>query len=254
MAIISGFCALKKQVTQKSMTDTSFIDKLNRQYAPLSPFERLVQLYADFSTEEVLLTSSFGTTAVYLLHHIHLINRRQKVHFIDTGYHFGETMAYKARISSQFGLQVLDVRPHAGQHQLTRERQTWQHNPDLCCKINKVLPMQALRASHRVWVSGLLGEQTSHRNKHRVFEWHDDILKFHPMIDQPLQAVKEYIARHGLPVNPLLQKGYGSVGCVQCTHLGDGRSGRWKNSGKTECGLHLRGSARPDNKLLCNQA
>lgn len=213
-------------------------DALNEIFTPL-PFEKRIRLlYHYFRQREVLLTSSFGAQSAFLLHLISQIQPAQPVHFIDTAFHFPETLAYKRRLAGQFGLQVIDVLPDPAQNKAAAEEQWWQKDAGACCTVNKVLPLEPIKAQHSVWMSGLMAYQTGFRSTLRVFEPKGNILKFHPLIDIDEGEFLYYMSYHNLPRHPLEDEGYGSIGCKYCTARGEGRSGRWKGLAKTECGLH----------------
>lgn len=214
------------------------LNELNEKFTPLDYKERLQLLYQVFNEDEVLLTSSFGTTSVLLLHAVSQIQPTQPVHFIDTTYHFPETQAYKLALAEQLNLSVVNVFPDEAQNAATREGQWWIDKKDDCCNVNKVLPLAPIKASHKVWISGLMGYQTGFRQGLRVFEEQDGILKFHPLIDIQEGDFLYYQSLYHLPSHPLEALGFGSVGCTHCTVAGAGRSGRWADSEKTECGLH----------------
>lgn len=213
------------------------LDKLNKKYLPLSPEERIQMLYKDFS--KILFTSSFGTTAVYLIHLFNKIKPDETIYFLDTTYHFDETIAYKNQLTSLLNLHVVDIKPEEWKNKFTLKEKTWNTDPDLCCSINKVEPLDNLKPGFEVWVSGLMSTQNKHREGLKVFEQKGDIIKFYPLIDLKEKEVAKYIKKNNLPNHPLLSKGYSSVGCTHCTVEGKGRSGRWINKSKTECGLHL---------------
>ncbi|RMF31006.1 MAG: phosphoadenylyl-sulfate reductase [Bacteroidetes bacterium] len=218
--------------------ETISLELLNDIFTPLTFGERLRKLYNYFDEDEVLFTSSFGTNSVFLLHLIHQIRPTQKIYFIDTTYHFPETLAYKEQLTRLFNLRVVTIRPEEEPNRMTREEQWWKDHPRMCCTINKITPLEPLKARHKVWISGLMAWQTEFRSRLRIFEKQGDILKFHPLIDIDEGEVLYHLERYRLPKHPLLEKGYGSVGCTHCTQPGSGRSGRWAGTGKTECGLH----------------
>lgn len=213
------------------------LEELNRKYLLLSPEERIQELYKDFS--KVLFTSSFGTTSAFLLHLFHKVKPNETVYFLDTTYHFNETIEYKETLTKLLNLKVIDVKPEEWKNNFTQKDKTWNSDPDLCCSINKVEPIEKIKTNFEVWVSGLMASQNSHRQNLKVFEEKEGILKFYPLIDQSEKKAKEYINKNKLPEHPLLSQGYSSVGCFHCTVAGKGRSGRWVNKSKTECGLHL---------------
>jgi phosphoadenosine phosphosulfate reductase len=212
-------------------------DELNRRYKPLTPEQRIGEVYKDFS--RVLFTSSFGTSAVFLLHLFHRVRPHEMVYFLDTTYHFAETLEYKSKLTKLFNLNVTDIMPEEWKNKFTRDDQTWHKDPDLCCSINKVEPLEKVKANYEVWVSGLMAFQNSHRSNLNIFEQKRDIIKFYPVIDVEESDLNNYLEVHNLPVHPLKTAGYHSVGCIHCTSRGKGREGRWSNRSKTECGLHL---------------
>lgn len=215
------------------------IAALQAAYAALDFEQRLRRLYTEFSPDEVLVTSSFAATSAYFLHIISRIEPRQKIAFIDTGYHFPQTLAYRDYLIELFGLSVFDVRAEDWKHQFTRDDRTYERDPDYCCAVNKVEPLDAIKPRYRVWMSSLMGWQTDDRAGMQVFEERRGILKFNPMIDVSREQRDTYIAEHRLPFHPLVAEGYSSIGCSHCTVKGEGRSGRWAGKPKTECGLHL---------------
>lgn len=212
---------------------------LNTRYASLGFEDRIRAFYRDFDVDKVLVTSSFAATSAYFLHIIHRIQPRQKIAFIDTGYHFLETITYRDRLSKEYGLEVFSVKAEDWKHQFTVGDRTWEKNPDFCCSVNKVEPLEAIKPNYQVWVSSLMGWQTDNRAGMEIFEVRRGILKFNPMIDVTREQRDAYIAEHALPFHPLVAEGYQSIGCTHCTVKGEGRSGRWAGKPKTECGLHL---------------
>ncbi len=224
-----------------SSTDNAArIAELNQQYRDLSIEERIRRLYLDFDPEKVMLTSSFAATSAFFLH---LFSRlapiKQKVHFIDTGFHFPETLAYKKKLTELYDLDVVDVKAEAWKHEFTEKEKIYETDPDFCCTINKIEPFDEIKANYDVWVSSLMRWQTEHRATLDIFVERNGIIRFYPLIDMTKQERDDYIAEHKLPFHPLVAKGYSSIGCVPCTVPGQDRDGRWVDCPKTECGLHL---------------
>jgi phosphoadenosine phosphosulfate reductase len=213
------------------------LEELNKRYLSLDPESRIRELYKDFG--KVLFTSSFGTTSAVLLHLFHKVRPEQAVYFLDTTYHFNETLIYKEELTRQLKLNVLELKAEEWKNKFTLQDKTWNSDPDLCCSINKVEPVEKIKKEYDVWVSGLMSSQTTHRENLAIFEQKEDIIKFYPLIDKNEAYAKEYMKENNLPEHPLLSQGYSSVGCFHCTVAGKGRSGRWVNKSKTECGLHL---------------
>lgn len=226
-------------IVKKRAFSSGEITALNKKYQSLSVEERVTQLYADFSEKEVMLTSSFAATSALLLSIFASTKPSQKIYFIDTGYHFEETLEYKDQLTSLYGLHVVSVGALEEEHAFTSANKTWQSDPERCCAINKVKPLELIKCRFTVWVSGLMRWQSDHRASLDIFEERGGILKFYPLLDVSPEQRDKYIKEHDYPFHPLIAKGYHSIGCKHCTVPGDDRSGRWNNSPKTECGLHL---------------
>lgn len=224
---------------EKRVISNIEIKKLNKKYNPLNLQQRIEEIYNDFDSAEIMLTSSFAATSAFLLKLISDYNKSQKVYFIDTGYHFEETIKYKEKLTSLYGLEVTSIRAIKEEHEFTLQDETWKKNPDFCCSINKVQPLETLKKNYTVWISGLMKWQSDHRSTLDIFENRGEILKFYPLLDVSKEERDEFIATHKLPFHPLVAKGYHSIGCSHCTTPGEDRSGRWNNNPKTECGLHL---------------
>jgi phosphoadenosine phosphosulfate reductase len=226
-------------VAEKRIVTAAEVDNLNLKYRKLDLHERIDELYNDFNLAEVMLTSSFAATSAFLLKLFSDVNRDQLVYFIDTGYHFEETLKYRQKLTDLYGLNVKSVSALKEEHEFTQKDRTWEKDPDFCCHINKVKPLDLIKAKYTVWVSGLMEWQSEHRASLNIFENRGDILKFYPLLDVSKEERDEFIQEHELPFHPLVNKGYHSIGCSHCTSPGVERSGRWNNNPKTECGLHL---------------
>lgn len=215
------------------------IQHLNAVYEGLSPVRRIERLFTDFAESEVLFTSSFGTSAALLLSLVNKVAPGHPVYFIDTGYHFQETLDYKEYLTEKLGLQVIDLYPAEHLHKRSAEEAWYQKYPDRCCYVNKVLPLEAIQEGHKVWVSGLMGFQNDYRSQLHVFEGRTGFMKFQPLIDISKDTYEVLTKVLHLEPHPMVREGYASVGCTHCTQQGEGRNGRWAGKEKTECGLHL---------------
>lgn len=224
---------------EKRKVSAKEIAFLNKKYKNLRLYDRVREIYHDFSSAEIMLTSSFAATSAFLLKVIADVNQEQLVHFIDTGYHFKETLKYKEELSRLYGLQVKSISALREEHDFTTADQTWKKNPDFCCHINKVKPLDIIKARYTVWMSGLMEWQSDHRATLDIFEERGEILKFYPLLDISKEERDDFIRQHNLPFHPMVARGYDSIGCSHCTAAGQARKGRWNNKPKTECGLHL---------------
>lgn len=216
-----------------------FIQALNKKYKPLSYNERIKEIYKDFNSNEIMLTSSFAATSALLLKLVSDVNNKQKIYFIDTSYHFKDTLKYKDELTKRFNLNVSSISGLDEQQKFTTKDKTWEKNPDLCCSINKIQPLNIIKQYFNVWISGLMEWQSDHRSTLDIFELRGDILKFYPLLDMTKEERDDLIQEFDLPFHPLVAKGYHSIGCKHCTVPGNDRDGRWNNNPKTECGLHL---------------
>lgn len=202
----------------------------------------------------VLATSSFGVESAVLLHLLVQAAPEVPVAFLDTGFHFPETHAFRAELEARLGVRVRSIEPRVPRERFLAEHgPAYRTDPELCCGCNKVEPMQRALQGIACWISGLRRDQAPTRRHTPV--WQPVVggtARLHPIADWSQEAVSDYLARHDLPVHPLAHEGYTSIGCAPCTRppdtAGDRRSGRWAGQAKTECGIHLIGApeqARP---------
>ncbi len=179
------------------------------------------------------LTSSFQTQSAPLLHMVSRWCREMRVWFLDTGFHFEETITYKNRLAVQFGLNVLNIKARydLGHIYVSSVKQ--------CCAWNKTLALQtAMKTGVTAWVTGIRADQTSLRAHKPPSETIGGIERVYPMLHWTAQDVADYAAKYALPAHPLTAQGYDSIGCEPCTVAGEKRAGRWPDSPKIECGLH----------------
>jgi phosphoadenosine phosphosulfate reductase len=167
--------------------------------------------------------------------------------FIDTGFLFEETLAYRDRLVEQLKLRLVVVRPT-----ITRAEFVLKHgadiqkrDPDFCCARNKIDPIEPLKRDAEAWISGLRRDQSDTRKDVPILlAAEGEPLKVHPLATMMASEVDAYHVVHDLPQHPLRAKGYRSIGCEPCTRaVADGedeRAGRWAWAAKTECGLHAR--------------
>lgn len=194
----------------------------------------------------IFATSSFQTQSLPLLHIISEHFPKTPILFIDTGFLFPETYAFKDKLQKDLGLEVISLKSEIALNQ-QQDPNTgffqYAIDPDKCCHINKVAPLESYKKEGDVWISGVRRDQTSVRNKMELVEYsNNDIIKFHPMLEWTRIDIYQYIALHNLPKHPLENEGYHSIGCEPCTHKitsEENRGGRWVGSKKTECGLHF---------------
>lgn len=216
------------------------IKRLNKSLSSAHNDVRIAHILNKYG-DKVLVTTSFGTTSALLIHMISRIRPEHPIHFINTGYLFPETLEYKNQLIDRYGIKVIDHHPDQMRHNFTTKNKMWEVNPDRCCHYNKVEPLEKIKnaVNYNVWISGLIGYQNSYRNGLNFIQKKDEIYRFYPLIDWTPEMVEDYFDHYQLPRHPLERLGFDSVGCTHCTKKGKQREGRWNDSGKTECGLHL---------------
>ncbi|MGI9009325.1 MAG: phosphoadenylyl-sulfate reductase [Streptosporangiaceae bacterium] len=166
--------------------------------------------------------------------------------FLDTGYHFAETTGTRDAVSAVYPVNVINVTPSTTVAEQDTELgpKLYARNPDLCCYLRKVVPLEKSLEPYDAWLTGVRREETGTRTATGVVQWDAkrQMVKVNPIIEWTQKDVDDYIAEHGVLVNPLVYDGYPSVGCSTCTvrvKAGeDPRSGRWAGTAKTECGIH----------------
>jgi phosphoadenosine phosphosulfate reductase len=166
--------------------------------------------------------------------------------FLDTGYHFAETIGTRDWISSVLPITLVDVRPEQSVAQQDVEFGARLHDrdPDLCCELRKVRPLAQALAGYVAWGSGVRRDESPTRADTKIVDWdaRREMIKINPLAAWTQDDVDRYLAEHAIPVNPLFELGYQSIGCAPCTRTvapgEDPRAGRWAALGKTECGIH----------------
>jgi phosphoadenosine phosphosulfate reductase len=167
--------------------------------------------------------------------------------FLDTGYHFAETIGTRDWISSVLPITLVNVTPEQTVAEQDAQYGAALHDrdPDLCCSLRKVQPLARTLAGYSAWGSGVRRDETANRADTKVVDWDAKrgMVKVNPIAAWTQDDVDAYVAEHQVPVNPLQEIGYASIGCAPCTRPvapgEDPRAGRWAGRGKTECGLHL---------------
>ncbi len=186
------------------------------------------------------LTVSFSGGGVVLAHLLSRIDRTVPVMFLDTGFHFPETYAFKEQFTRRYGLNLVELKP------LTDPGPLYRTDPDRCCFIRKVEPLERALVGFDAWISAVRQDQSSGRSSIELVEQHEVngrlIVKVFPLAHWSRADVWRYIRENGVPYHPLLDQGYSSIGCWPCTRPtapGEAeRAGRWSGTGKLECGLH----------------
>lgn len=198
----------------------------------------------DIFPGRVAVVSSFGAESAVLLDLVAQVDRAIPVIFLETGKHFPETLAYRDQLVARLGLRdVRSVTPATDDLAWAdADGKLWRRNPDLCCRLRKVLPLERALSGFSAWINGRKRFQGGARGTIPVFEASEARIKINPLANWSPEEISLTFERRGLPAHPLTAEGYASIGCDPCTFKGSGeagsRSGRWQGSGKIECGIH----------------
>jgi phosphoadenosine phosphosulfate reductase len=219
--------------------------------------EQAAEELADASAEEIIrwATDTFGDricitssmTDAVIIHLASAVKPGIDVVFLDTGYHFAETVGTRDAVDLVYPVRMLNITPSRTVAEQDAELgpRLYGRNPDLCCYLRKVEPLERALTNYDAWITGVRSDETNSRRGMRVVEWDDrrEMVKVNPIIGWTSKQVDEFIAENNVLVNPLVYDGYPSIGCSTCTARvepgADPRSGRWKGTGKTECGIHV---------------
>ena len=198
----------------------------------------------------IALVTSFGAESAVLLHLAAGVDRGLPVVFVDTLRLFPETLAYRDALVQRLGLaDVRTVSPTVEtEDRLDPLGALFATNPDACCGFRKVEPLERALVPFSAWISGRKRFQAATRAALPAFEADGDRLKLNPLASWTAPDLLAYLRDHDIPPHPMVARGYPSIGCTPCTtpveEGEDGRAGRWRGTGKTECGIHL-GAAAP---------
>ena len=219
-------------------------DELDRALRDASPREVIAAALKAVGRDQLALVSSFGTESAALLKVMADVDPSIPVIFLDTGWLFEETLAYRDTLIDKLGLRdVRSIKPdEATLSREDGERELWFTDPDACCRIRKVEPLARALKPFAAWINGRKRFQGGLRAAIPVVEADDARLKFNPFANVSREEIEAIFELAELPPHPLVASGFLSVGCMPCTSRTasneDARAGRWRGRGKTECGIH----------------
>jgi phosphoadenosine phosphosulfate reductase len=210
--------------------------------------EEVLRFAVERFSPRIVLTCSWQKQSSVLVHMLSEIAPGTRVVELDTGLLFPETYETRERLMARYPLRFERVTPELSVEEQAHEHgeRLWERDPDRCCAMRKVAPLQQALRDADAWITGIRRQQSSSRRDARKIEVdaRRGVVKVQPLADWTNRDVWRYIWRHSIPYNPLHDHGFPSIGCVPCTQAvaGDAseRSGRWRGTGKIECGLHTR--------------
>jgi phosphoadenosine phosphosulfate reductase len=212
------------------------------------PPEEVLAWAAERFAGRVVFATGFGAEGCVLIDM--MARHRQAIDLVtlDTGLLFDETYALWRRLEERYGVVIAGRRPRQTVYEQAQAHgdRLWERDPDRCCALRKVEPLESLLFGREAWITAIRRDQTRARASARAVE-HDPLhglVKVNPLLSWSAAEVAEYVKRHDVPTNPLHERGYPSIGCAPCTSPvapgEDPRSGRWRGREKKECGLHAR--------------
>lgn len=193
--------------------------------------------------KNIFVSSSFQSHSIPLLHILSQIDSSIPVYFLETGFHFPETLTFRDEITELLGLDLRIVESAISKNNQRDQKGRFHFcsNTDYCCHLNKILPLEPVLLTHDIWITGVRADQNSNRaNLSFEAEGKFGTTRFHPMLNWTSKMIWEYRDAYDLPAHPLEAQGYLSIGCAPCTQKFnlDEREGRWAGQKKNECGLH----------------
>jgi phosphoadenosine phosphosulfate reductase len=204
--------------------------------------EEVLEYLVDRFHPRLYVACSFQKEASVLMDMLLRIEPSARFFTLDTDVLFEETYATWKALEERYDIEVDVYRgPTLEQQAAMRGPELWKTDPDACCGLRKVTPLQRALTDVDCWVAGLRREQSSSRRHSKKLDWDErhGLWKANPLADWSERDVWDYIARHDVPYNELHDRGYPSIGCTHCTTPAEaGRDGRWAGADKTECGLH----------------
>ncbi len=226
----------------KESTVTKFIPILRGK----SPAE-IIRVARDEFGEQLMMTTAFGYSGIVLLSFVRDVYPDIPIYFIDTSYHFEETLKLRTKLMNEWGINIQKISSSHSEASLIKilGEKAYQTDPDNCCHYRKVEPLLNILKDDTIWLSATRRDQSTTRANTEVIEIDGrGLIKINPLFDWTRDQCWTYIRKYDIPYNPLHDQKYPSIGCTHCTKptdLGgdDERSGRWAGLDKIECGLHV---------------
>lgn len=229
-----------------------FLAEANKKYSDAN-VETILKWTKKAFGESFAFMTAFGYSGIAILHHALKIMPDMKVYFVDTGFHFPETLEFCEYIADKWNLNLEVIKPDTTIKKLEQKigKKPYEVNADLCCHYLKVEPLLRILHKHSAWLSGIRRDQSITRGGVEVIDMDGrGCIKICPMTKWTKEQTWDYIKKNKLPYNPLHDKGYPSIGCSPCTKPakagGDERDGRWPDMQKLECGIHLYDNGNDD--------
>ncbi len=238
--------------------DPGDVDELSRRFEHAHPREILA--WAFEYIPDLVIGTSFQLGGLINIFLAREVIDPVRVLFLETGFHFPETLEFRDQLVRDWGLEMLETKPTLGPERQAREihPELYRVDPDQCCYLNKVLPMEAVLDEIGGWVTGVRRDQAPSRMDTPIFEVQEltsgrHVWKVNAQALWTRAHVEEFVRENNIPTHPLYERGYLSIGCAPCTRPvangEDERAGRWDGFDKAECGIHQIGNANGNGKV-----
>ena len=223
--------------------ELNYVRILNESLQDASPFEVLKLSVEKLFKKKLIYVCSFGAESAVILHMISRINKNLPIVLLNTNFLFKETIDYKNYLLEKLELNNFkEILPDERDLLNKDKRNLWKINPDLCCNIRKVQPLNKVLKGYNAWISGRKSYHNGERKGVKFFELLDQKIIINPLVDSDMKFIDNYFEKNKIERHPLFKKGFLSIGCTHCTKktidLDNPRSGRWSDTTKTECGIH----------------
>lgn len=218
------------------------LKKLNEKFETAHP-HAITRWAVETYRPKVALSSSFGAKSAVMLHIISQVDPDTPILFLNPGFHFQETLEFVERMKKRLDLNIREFKATPNQIKETEEKIKAGKDDGQCCDERKVQLAEQSLVGLDCWIAGLRRDQgASRKNIPIVQQFESGLIKVHPLANWTGKDIADYMKENNLPTHPLWDKGYTSIGCIHSTSLPDAsgaeRSGRWKGTEKTECGIH----------------
>jgi len=243
----------------RTILDAHLIEELNWRFEGESPEKIIRWALEDAGIDRVAIASAFQVEGTALIHMAVQVRPDIPILFLQTGFHFAETLAFKERLTELLDLNVVDL---TGDYTVQGQAEAfgprlYERDSKMCCELNKVVPFTRALRTYDAWMTSLRRDSAwTRRNtpivSHTELEPGKTFVKINPVATWTSKDAWSYLKEHRLPRNPLYDLGYASIGCAPCTRMlfpgEDERAGRWAGLLKTECGIHVREAAEQDGE------
>ncbi len=234
----------------QTLLEDETLRDLNARFEHEEPREIVRWALEDSGLERLAIASAFQAEGTAIIHMAVAIRPDIPILFLETGFHFAETLSFKERLTEKLGLNVVDL---TGDYTVEQQEETfgprlYERDPRLCCELNKVIPFNRALEDLDGWVTGMRRDSAWTRANAPILSWTElesdrRLLKVNPIANWTRRDAWTYLKQHDVPHNPLYDLGYASIGCAPCTRIvfqgEDERAGRWSGLLKTECGIHV---------------